>query len=517
MIYLLDSDNPLKSVSDPAIQALMIDERMQFDPYLRQHITNSLNKKIRETYIGSLYLPGNYSVMISDPYAMMEHCLGLPIIGLLKEFEHYNNYWNRKNINRVVACRAPLTYLSEVNVLNLKNTEEMNYWYKYLYTGTIYNCHGNDVLLHADSDFDSDLSFTSSSQEMIDGAQGGLPISYAKKVAPKIEVNQENLVLSHINGLNSKIGFITNCSSTDYTMQVYFSGSSLEYKELMRRSKLFRYYQGENIDKSKNGGAKDMPKTWFNYQKIEDGMSKEQVSKIKFDNSILIDRRPYFFRFIYRHYNKRYLREIEVYDNYCKTKFGFGFKGLLAMPESEINDEMLQMKHDYYRYSYFIFTPSVMNKICWYMENKVKEYKHKLKEDIFDWRILVIGELDKNKIEQMKLLVEKYNDYKFKTIENKEDEDCLDVDMFNSQLKENALSQISSNIKELASLAIYCTYASKRGAKDFAWKLFGEGIVQNLLEKSVDKKIYIPVLDESGNQNYLWSHYLIKEFEIIEE
>ena len=88
-------------MSDPLIKALMLDERMRFDPYLRQHIYNSLNKKIKEAYEGSLYLPGNYQTMISDPYALAEHALGLEPKGLLKDKQHYSDYWNKHNINKV--------------------------------------------------------------------------------------------------------------------------------------------------------------------------------------------------------------------------------------------------------------------------------------------------------------------------------------------------------------------------------------------------------------------------------
>jgi hypothetical protein len=143
-------DNPLDYMSDPLIKALMLDERMRFDPYLRQHIYNSLNKKIKESYQGSLFLPGNYQTMISDPYALMEHSLGLRVRGLLNDKEHYSKYWNRKKVDKVVACRAPLTYVSEVNVLNLKNSIEMQKWYKFIDDGIIYNCQGIDTLLHAD-------------------------------------------------------------------------------------------------------------------------------------------------------------------------------------------------------------------------------------------------------------------------------------------------------------------------------------------------------------------------------
>ena len=59
--------------------------------------------------------------MLSDPYALCEHIYGLEIKGLLNEFEHYSQYWNERNVNKVAAMRAPLTWCSEVNLLNFKS------------------------------------------------------------------------------------------------------------------------------------------------------------------------------------------------------------------------------------------------------------------------------------------------------------------------------------------------------------------------------------------------------------
>ena len=46
--------------------------------------------------------------------------------------------------------RAPLTWRSEVNTLHLQNNDKVNEWYKYLYSGVVYNVWGNDCMSHAD-------------------------------------------------------------------------------------------------------------------------------------------------------------------------------------------------------------------------------------------------------------------------------------------------------------------------------------------------------------------------------
>ena len=48
---------------------------------------------------------------------LCEHIYGMEVKGLLNEFEHYSQYWNKKDVDTVVAMRAPLTWRSEVNTL----------------------------------------------------------------------------------------------------------------------------------------------------------------------------------------------------------------------------------------------------------------------------------------------------------------------------------------------------------------------------------------------------------------
>ena len=135
----LNAENPMLSLHNPIAQALAINNEMQNDPYIRNSLLSSMRKKIKESYIGSLFLPGNYSTIIADPYALVEHCVGLPVNGLLNEKQHYSAYWLNEKVDKVAACRAPLTFVSEVNILNFKNSKKMQEYYKYLNTGIVYN------------------------------------------------------------------------------------------------------------------------------------------------------------------------------------------------------------------------------------------------------------------------------------------------------------------------------------------------------------------------------------------
>ena len=167
LLYLLGNlcDKPLNEMEteefmdifntlEPSVRALILNRDLINDTYIKTKLARSLNRKIEESYLGKLMVNGNFQFMISEPYSLCEHIYGLPIKGLLKEHEHYSQYWNNRNVSKVVAMRAPLTYSSEANLLNLQNNDKVNEWYKYLYSGIVYNVWGVDTMLAADSDFD---------------------------------------------------------------------------------------------------------------------------------------------------------------------------------------------------------------------------------------------------------------------------------------------------------------------------------------------------------------------------
>lgn len=167
LLYLLGSmcnrediepQDILKLTSDPMVKALIINPKMMQEQYIRQTIIQSINKKIKEAYIGKLIVNGCFNTMIPDPYALMEWTFAdgdeSKVHGLLDEFEHYSHYWNVRGSSEAVGMRSPLTWRSEVNPLHFKKNEDTEEWYQYLTSGTIYNIWGVDCMIHADSDYD---------------------------------------------------------------------------------------------------------------------------------------------------------------------------------------------------------------------------------------------------------------------------------------------------------------------------------------------------------------------------
>lgn len=153
----VDKEVDIRQMDDYALLSLIYNNDLIEDSYIKTKIFRSINKKIRQSYAGKLILDGNFSHMASDPYAFLEYVFGLPVVGLLKNEEHFNGFWNKKNKSKVIGCRSPLTHFSEVNELHLVNNEKTREWYKHIDNCvTVLNIYGNDTMVFADSDFDGD-------------------------------------------------------------------------------------------------------------------------------------------------------------------------------------------------------------------------------------------------------------------------------------------------------------------------------------------------------------------------
>lgn len=158
-----------EKLQDHAIKALMLNKSLVKDEHLTTRIVGSIRKKIRQSFLGKIIIRGNYQTRISDPYALMEWIFKLPVKGLLAEDEDYIEYWNKKGVTQVVAMRSPLTWRSEAHILNLKNSENMRKWYRYLSSGIVYNVWGCDCMLEADADFDLDCTCTTNNEIFLKG------------------------------------------------------------------------------------------------------------------------------------------------------------------------------------------------------------------------------------------------------------------------------------------------------------------------------------------------------------
>ena len=96
--------------------------------------------------------------------------------------------------------------------------------------------------------YDGDICFTCDNKTIINNTVGGNPITYQKKPTEKKYINVQDLYKSDLLSFDSKIGYITNCSTTLYSMLPLFDKDSLEYNTIMHRLKECRVAQGNEID-----------------------------------------------------------------------------------------------------------------------------------------------------------------------------------------------------------------------------------------------------------------------------
>jgi hypothetical protein len=94
------------------------------------------------------------------------------------------------------------------------------------------------------------------------------------------------------------------------------------------------------------------------------------------------------------------------------------------------------------------------------------------------------------------------------------------IEQYNKVIKQEAL-KISSNQSELANLAVdICYIAHPKDNKNFAWNIFGEAIVENILlnKQNICK---VPFLKKDGDIEYMGEKYQMMEInsnlKVIEE
>ena len=517
---LANNSNPemaYNSISDNIVKALAINQNMIKDDYIRQKLISAINKKIKESYIGKLLVKGCFSTMIPDPYAMMEWAFGLEVKGLLKEEEHYSKYWNSRYVKNVAACRSPLTWRSEINKLNLIKNEKTEEWYQYLNSGIIYNVFGNDCMLHADSDYDGDIVFTTDNDIFLKckfyDQFNNLPITYEKKTVPKRIVKEKHLYRADLKSFDTKIGQITNYSTSFYDLLYKFKDDYSEYgrkcyNEILERLKLTRFAQGNEIDAAKGIKTDPYPSHWINKQFINPDDSDKIKEYKKFLNDICANRKPVFFKHRYtasRNDDKNFQSNIELFSI---LESGKSIKDLSDQNEKE--QEILSI---YENKSILIDYNSPMNKVYHYMEDNLSCLKKQatlVNADVA--KLLKTNKDPLNDFQKINIIKEVADDYfaeksKFKKGINK---DYVNIDQYSKVLRDRAIKYFD-NDEEMANYVVEVCYIQRyHQSKSFAWCVFGEFLIRNLMRNTV-QPVVIPIRDDKGDIEYLFNKYSMTE------
>lgn len=272
--------------------------------------------------------------------------------------------------------------------------------------------------------------------------------------------------------------------------------------------------------KAKGLIVKSFPKhwtDWMNPDKINETFSPEEI---KFNNKLLIDKRPYFMKYLYPKYKSQYNEHKNKYDYLCYREFGIHIDELLKLNNKTEEQECLV--NNYNKFNNFLETDCPMNNICRYMEKRIKEIKINAKKPSPDYIFDIIFnkniEITESQINEMEKVYKAYR--KSKSQSNNISNDNVDFDgeniniIFKEDLSSLDFDYISDDIQRLANLAVYVNYyLYPKSPKNFCWDLFGEGIVLNIYDNS-NKMFTLPLLSDDGEIEYMGKKYKNKEVNI---
>jgi hypothetical protein len=478
--------------------------------------------KIKDACMGRILVDGNFQVIVPDSYALMQHACGLEVNGLLKEGQFYSQYWTRNNVELVDAMRSPLTHISEHNLVNIVHNEEMDKWFKYYYTGMIANCKDDHTLKFSGSDYDYDIIASTSNEIVIEGVhKGQLPIVYEPPKAEKKDITPHNLYLADTFTFGSIIGAITNKTKNMYALLPLFKQDSVEYEIIMNRLKMGCKLQSAQIDKAKIGKkVKGIPKGWTDYLTEEKHEALNIETPFEVYNSLLCDKHPYFFIYLYRDTYKKYKNYFDGYDKACKIQFGMGLEELKNLTRKDKNQR--DFLDSFNKYLPVNDSDCEMNRICHYMETINFNIKKKLRveKDKVDFSPFLSKNIEKNELIYQKILkvvvnLKKDLDIKSHSLSFGDKKTGLKN---SKEMKDNLvrkakqdLLDITSNKSELTNCLVEIFYKERASYnKGILFQLCGRQMVEHVKENA-GNKVMIPVPSDKQDLLFLNQKYEIKE------
>ena len=293
-----------------AMKAVVKNPEFLKDTYVQRKIYKNIVETINRAKLGKIWMRGNYQFMISDPIAQCRSALGMSPVGEIPADNVYCKFWLDRGLegNDVVCLRSPCLDKHEANPCTVYASPETLKWFKYIESGLVYSIYDTSVLRHSDSDFDGDIAFSTDDPVFLKGSQKSTtnPITYDKQAVPSHKICHKNFVETDIRGFGTKVGTYSNYSTIIEAMLPLFQRpeQSRQREELLMRKQLLREINGQEIDRIKGVDAKGPPKDeWLKFESIDPDDDDATKAEKYYHNSLVISKKPYFFRYLYPELN----------------------------------------------------------------------------------------------------------------------------------------------------------------------------------------------------------------------
>lgn len=510
------------------IKALMIDERIINDPFIRRKIYNMIRKRIEMGERGAIRINANFAMISGDPYALAQNMFGMEVTGLLKAGEVYHKYWIDKGSDEIACFRAPMTCQNNIRRMKLSKSKEAAYWYRYIDTALIYNSWDSACEAENGADKDGDTNMCTDNPIIVNRTLNSPTIICLQKKAEKIIPTEDDIIKANKLAFNDDIGVVTNHVTSMIEVQSGFDKGTPEYETLAYRIMCGQLYQQNTIDRAKGIIAKPMPSDWFTLHecKVNDDDDEETKSQKEFNFKIVAAKKPYFMTYVYpklKSENDNYVR-----NNNKGAIRRFNEYGIKSIEDLKNYEGKTKQMIDYCNFYEMLMpvgnNPCVVNRISWIFEKAFKGYLSKFSSFMaatnkseFDYTIMKSGVVySKNNYNQILEIYKEYNrrveNYHKRARTEKIDKDSEYaerqhlIDFF-----KNECYKVCPNEDELCDIVLDICY-QKEKSKQFAWDIVGQTILSNLLKKNKNIIHYPKLVDSGGDFTYCG-----KKFEMCEK
>ena len=357
----------MKSAKTAAMRCLAKDSDFLKDEYVRRRIYKAIKGIIKRAKLGKIWIHGNYQFTVSDPVAQCQSALGLEPVGLLKAGEIYCNWWNQNGSPKdLILCRSPLIDQSETKkekLVSMEENPEAAKWYLHLPSGLVYNTYDDATVRQSDFDFDGDIILSTDNPYFLKGSHPEMPaITYEKGKAGPAPMTVANITKTAEKGFGTGVGGFSNCATCLYAMASEFQEGDPRREEILGRIKKLREIVGQEIDRIKGADKPHLPREWKEMLKIDEN-DDDETKKAKYrHNSLVVSKKPYFFRYLYPALDEQWKRYEDAYNQVSRAQFGLPIKGLMAKP-NKTQDETNLIRR-YRKYAPLITSNCTMNRLC---------------------------------------------------------------------------------------------------------------------------------------------------------
>lgn len=504
-------------------KAVMVEPQVAKDPFVISTVYNMIKKRIDDLKIGVLKVHGNYTVISGDPFAFCQSIFRCDVPdcdkGLLKAGEMYSKYWiddNKGSDKRVVCFRAPMSCHNNIRVMNVVSNEDIDFWYQYMGTVNIINCHDTFYAAENGADNDGDAIFTTDNEILLRNTRECPAIVCVQKKAQKSVITEERLAAANKNSFGDDIGAITNRVTAMYDVMTRFEKGSREYEDLKYRISCGQLLQQDCIDKTKGIISKPMPKMWYDIHSViaREGDGEDIIQKKEYNRRIIADKKPYFMIYIYPQLKREYCKFMSLAQKNCNMQFGVDLDTLLQTPNLTAQQEEF-VKWFWKKYPVFNEN-GVMNRLCRYVEREFSGYVKEVKKSEYNYKAVLTraGKFDdcnigKENIDRIKALLSLYRKFWQNmavkaNMRRMDDEEVSNYKISLNEWFKRELDNICVSAEKQCDILLKLCYSNEQ-SKRFVWNMCGEQIIKNLLDRNGGYSYF--VLDDNGQTQYKGERY----------